>query len=127
MDDVIKNGSIPILISLGSAPEESFVCKVLNTKWPVKAAWVAKEAVSASRISPTIIILGSCLRTLLRPSAKENPIFGFTWHWLIPGISYSTGSSRVITFTCGLLIFCKIEYKVVDLPEPVGPVAKITP
>ena len=41
-------------------------------------ALTAKEAVSLSRISPTIIISGSCLTNARKPVAKVKPIFGFT-------------------------------------------------
>ena len=46
------------------------ICKVDKTTWPVRAAWVAKAAVSSSRISPTIMMSGSCLTTWRRPLAK---------------------------------------------------------
>src|SRR5207342_1851889 len=57
------------------APAASFVCSVENTKWPVSAACTAISAVSASRISPTMITSGSW-RTIERsPLAKVNRIF----------------------------------------------------
>ena len=37
----------------------SFVCKVENTRWPVSAASMAMSAVSESRISPIITMLGA--------------------------------------------------------------------
>ena len=37
----------------------SFVCSVLNTRWPVSDAWIAFSAVSISRISPTSTTSGS--------------------------------------------------------------------
>ena len=39
----------------------------------------------------------------------------------MPSSVYSTGSSTVLIFTPGLLRSLNIEYKVVDLPLPVGP------
>ena len=55
----IKNGSIPISISLPIVDAESFVCRVLNTKCPVIADLIAICAVSSSRISPIMITFGS--------------------------------------------------------------------
>ncbi len=50
----------------------------------VSAAWMAISAVSASRISPTMMTSGSW-RTIERsPLANVSPIDGFTWIWLTP-------------------------------------------
>ena len=76
-------------------PAESFVCSVLNTKWPVSAARMAMSAVSWSRISPTMMTSGSWRRMCRRPTANVRPISGFIWIWLMPAISYSMGSSTV--------------------------------
>jgi len=38
------------------------VCRVESTRWPVRAALMAISAVSKSRISPTRMMLGSCVR-----------------------------------------------------------------
>jgi type IV pilus assembly protein PilB len=53
---------------------ESLVCKVDKTKCPVIEALTAILAVSVSRISPIIIILGSCLNIDLNTVAKSSPI-----------------------------------------------------
>ena len=37
----------------------SLVCRVLNTRWPVRDAWMALSAVSRSRISPMSTTSGS--------------------------------------------------------------------
>ena len=79
-----------------------FVCRVLKTKWPVSAAFEAISAVSASRISPTKIISGSCRKKDLNALAKVSPISSLTWTWEIPLIVYSIGSSAVKIFTSGL-------------------------
>ena len=103
------------------------MCNVLNTKWPVKAAFKPISTVSLSLISPTRIISGSCLKKDLRALAKVKPISSFIWTCPTPSNSYSTGSSAVKIFKWGLLTSFKILYKVVDLPEPVGPVTRIRP
>ena len=54
-----RNGSTPMSISRVKALAASFVCSVLNTKWPVSEAWMAFSAVSISRISPTSTMSGS--------------------------------------------------------------------
>ena len=88
---------------------------------------MAISAVSSSRISPTITILGSCLKILLKALAKVKLALLFTWTWFTPEIVYSTGSSTVITLTDSLFISLIKLYNVVDLPQPVGPVNKIIP
>ena len=60
------------------APAASVVCKVDNTKCPVNAALIARPAVSVSLISPTMIILGSCLTKALNPEANVSPILELT-------------------------------------------------
>lgn len=80
----------------------SLVCRVDSTRWPVSAAWTAISAVSGSRISPTIRMSGSWRRTLRIAAAKVKSIRGWTWTWLSPGCTNSTGSSMVITFTSGV-------------------------
>ena len=70
---------------------------------------------------------GSCLSILLRPLANVSPAFSFTFTWFIPFIVNSTGSSTVIIFNSFEFNSLSIEYKVVDLPLPVGPVTRIIP
>ncbi len=72
--EAIKNGSIPKSIKRGIAPAASVVCRVDRTRWPVIAAWTAISAVSASLISPTKIISGSCRTIERKPEAKETPV-----------------------------------------------------
>ena len=45
----------------------------------------------------------------------------------MPSRSYSTGSSTVMIFTSGSLASASIAYRVVVLPEPVGPVTSTIP
>ena len=71
-------------------------CTVVNTKWPVNAAWMAICAVSGSRISPTIILSGSWRRIERKPRTKVNPFFSLTGICNTPGNWYSIGSSMVI-------------------------------
>jgi len=73
----------------------SFVCSVLKTKWPVRAARMAISVVSRSRISPIMMTSGSPRRMLRRPRAKVRSISGLTASWTMPGILCSTGSSTV--------------------------------
>ena len=108
-------------------PTALFVCMVETTRWPVMEAWTAMEAVSWSRISPIIMISGSWRRIERRADANVRATFGFTWIWLMPSISASTGSSTVTIFTASLFISLSAVYSVVDLPLPVGPVTNIIP
>ena len=72
--ETIRKGSTSISISLGIAPAAELVCRVERTKCPVRAALTAILAVSPSRISPTMIISGSCLTKERNPAAKVSPI-----------------------------------------------------
>ncbi len=60
-----------------------------------------------------------------KPFANVRPAGSLIWIWLIVGKTYSTGSSIVTTLMSSLLIALNVAYKVVVLPEPVGP-AQIT-
>ena len=87
----------------------SLVCKVESTRCPVWEAFSAISAVSLSRISPTIMTLGSCRRMERRQLAKVRPALVFTCTWLMPDITYSTGSSTVMIFRSGRLMKFKTE------------------
>ena len=65
---------------------------------------MAISAVSRSRISPTMITLGSWRTMWRRPAEKDSPIFGRTGIWLTPFNWYSTGSSTVRILRSGRLI-----------------------
>ncbi len=77
----------------------SLVCSVLNTMWPVSEACTAISAVSRSRISPTRILSGSCRRMARRHWANVLPIAASIGTWTMPSMSYSTGSSVVISLS----------------------------
>ena len=125
--EATRNGSIPISISRVIAEGASLVCSVESTRWPVSADSTAIRAVSASRISPTMITSGSA-RTIERsPAANVRPCFAATCSCVRPSISYSTGSSTVMMFFSGVFSICSAAYSVVDLPEPVGPVTSTAP
>ena len=62
-----------MLISRVIAEQASLVCSVLNTRWPVSAAWIAVRAVSSSRTSPTMITSGSCRSSVRRALEKVRP------------------------------------------------------
>ena len=93
----------------------------------MSAACTAIPAVSASRTSPTMITSGSWRSSVRTPAAKSRPMPGWTCIWLNAGSTSSIGSSIVHTFTSGRATCFSVEYKVVVLPEPVGPVTRITP
>ncbi len=80
----------------------SLVCSVESTKWPVSAALTAISAVSKSRISPTMMMSGSCRRNARRAVAKFSPISSCICTWLMPCRLYSTGSSAVLMFAPAL-------------------------
>ena len=61
-----------------------FVCSVDSTMWPVSAALMAMPPVSRSRISPTMMMFGSCRRNAFSAAAKVMPISLRTSTWLIP-------------------------------------------
>jgi hypothetical protein len=74
-----------------------------------------------------MMMSGSCRRNERRTRAKVRPISGRTRTWFTPRISYSIGSSAVRMRTSSVLISCRNAYSEVDLPEPVGPVARMMP
>ena len=96
---VIKNGGTPMsrrrVIVLGA----SLVCSVLKTMCPVSEACTAISAVSTSRISPTRILSGSCRRIARRHMAKVLPIEASIGTCTMPSMSYSIGSSVVISLS----------------------------
>ena len=113
-----------------SRPTDShapFVCSVLNTRCPVRAACTATFAVSASRISPTISTSGSCRSRLRSTAGNVSPIFSLTWNWFTRSSWYSTGSSTVQTFRSTPRSTSSAAYSVVLLPDPVGPVTSTIP
>ena len=105
----------------------SFVCSVLNTMCPVSDACTAISAVSGSRISPTRITSGSCRKIARKQWAKVFPIEASIGTWMMPFMSYSIGSSVVISLSSILFKSLSAEYNVVVLPEPVGPVTSTIP
>ena len=122
-----RKGSHPMSTSRVMAPAESFVCRVERTRWPVRDAWMAICAVAMSRISPTRIRSGSCRRKARRTIGKSRPMASLIGIWMMPSISYSTGSSAVSTLESMVLISRRAAYSVVVLPAPVGPVTMKMP
>ena len=82
--DLRRKPSTPRSRRRGSAAAAVSVCSVVKTRWPVSAAWIAILAVSASRISPTMITSGSWRTKARSAVAKVRPIDGFTCDWLTP-------------------------------------------
>ena len=64
---------MPISVSRVMADGASLVCSVESTRWPVRADSMAIRAVSASRISPTMMMSGSARSIERRPRAKVRP------------------------------------------------------
>lgn len=60
-----------------------------------------------------------------RPVANVRPAWSLVWIWLMPGNTYSTGSSTVVMFLPAEFTSSSDAYRVVVLPAPVGP-AQIT-
>src|SRR6478752_4631770 len=67
------NASIPMSIMRVMVLGASLVCSVESTKWPVSAALMAIPPVSRSRISPIMMMLGSCRRKAFSAAAKVSP------------------------------------------------------
>ena len=122
-----RNGSTPISLRRVTAPIAVLVCSVESTRWPVRDACTAICAVSRSRISPTITTSGSWRKIARKPRAKLISTLPLTCVWPIPGSMYSTGSSMVRILRALSLISDRPAYRVVVLPEPVGPVTRIMP
>ena len=109
----------------------STVWIVESTRWPVSAADSAVRTVSSSRISPIRITSGSW-RSTRRSARLKEAVSSPTSRWLmIDFLSLwrnSTGSSIVTMCLASFeLIWSIIAARVVDLPEPVVPVTRITP
>ena len=118
---------MPMFINRFTVLGASLVCSVESTRCPVSAALTAISAVSKSRISPTRMMFGSWRRKERSAAAKFRPMFSFTWTWFTPLKLNSTGSSAVMMFVSGVLIFAIEEYSVLVLPLPVGPVTSTMP
>ena len=100
---------MPMFISRLIVLGASLVCSVESTRWPVSAALVAIDAVSMSRISPTMMMFGSWRRNAFRADENDSPTASLTSTWLMPSRLYSTGSSAVMMLTSGTLIFERAE------------------
>src|SRR5579862_1952955 len=74
-----------------------------------------------------MITSGSERRIERSAVANVSPARGLIWIWLIAPSRYSTGSSTVMMLISGRLIADRAAYKVVDLPDPVGPVTSRAP
>ncbi len=74
------NGSMPISVSRVRTLGASLVCRVVSTRWPVRAASIAICAVSWSRISPIRMMSGSARRMERRAAAKVQTRLGVHLH-----------------------------------------------
>ena len=122
-----RNGSMPISMRRPMPLGASRVCSVESTRWPVSAASTAMCAVCLSRISPTMITSGSARSIERSPASNVTPALGAICICLMPAILCSTGSSIVRMLRWPLLSKPSAAYRVVDLPEPVGPVTSTAP
>ena len=125
--DTNAYGSMPMCVKRPNTSNTLLAWTVVSTRWPVRADCTAISAVSRSRISPTMILSGSWRRIERRPFANDSPFFSLTGICRMPGSWYSTGSSIVMIFSRPLWISVSAAYKVVVLPEPVGPVTSSMP
>ena len=125
--EAMLKGATPMLSKRVSVVGASLVCSVDITMWPVCAALIAMSAVSRSRISPTMMMSGSCRRNDFSAAEKVSPARSFTFTWLTPGRLISAGSSTVAMFTPGWFRMFRQVYSDTVLPLPVGPVTKIMP
>ena len=122
-------GKTSMMRSMDLAADE--VCRVPNTRWPVSAAVSARRMVSRSRSSPTRITSGSSRRAERSALLKEC-VCEPTSRWLIRhffgSCTNSIGSSMVnIWWFSRSLTWFTMAARVVDLPEPVGPVTSTSP
>ncbi len=112
-------------------PVASLVWSVEKTKCPVSAAISVMAIVSASRISPTKMMSGSCRSISRSPcwnDLRSLPISRCEIIDCFCGKMYSIGSSAVIIRQALFsLIRSIIEAMVVDFPAPVMPVTRTRP
>ena len=69
LEEMIEKDASDLHIVAGA----SFVCSVESTRWPVSAALIAIDPVSRSRISPTMMMFGSCRRNAFSAAANVIP------------------------------------------------------
>jgi hypothetical protein len=84
--EAIRYGSTPRSTSLVTAVAASFVCRLERTRWPVNEDWITIWAVSRSRISPTMMMSGSCRSNVRRPRANVIPLFSSICVWFSSAI-----------------------------------------
>ena len=125
--DAVRNGSTPISVRRVRVLAASLVWMVASTMCPVRAACIMIWAVSPSRTSPIMITSGSERSIARKPAANVRPALLFTCTWLMPPRRYSTGSSTVMILRSPVFRLCSAPYRVVDLPEPVGPETSTAP
>ena len=95
-EEATRNGSIPMSINRVKALGGVVGVEGAEDQVAGQAARMAISAVSRSRISPTMMTLGSWRRMWRNPMAKVSPMSPRTAIWLIPFNAYSTGSSMVM-------------------------------
>ena len=107
------------------------VCSVEKTRCPVSAAVIAVDMVSRSRISPTMMTSGSWRMQLRSASWKVGVSVPTSRCEMVALSSWnrnSIGSSIVTTWQGrALAMRLIIAARVVDFPDPVGPVISTMP
>ena len=111
--------------------DAELVCSVPNVRCPVSAMRKADSMVSRSRISPISTTSGSS-RKAARSASENDLVSACSSRWLTRQFLFwctnSMGSSMVMMCSWrSLLILSIIAASVVDLPEPVGPVTRMSP
>ena len=109
----------------------SWVCRVAKTRWPVSAAVRAVAMVSWSRISPTRMTSGSWRRARLQRGGEAlgvGPDLALVDdRLLVPVDELDRVLDRHDVHGALWLISSIMAARVVDLPEPVGPVTSTSP
>ena len=112
---------------LWTAPAAEGACSEASTRWPLLAARTAVSAVTGSRISPIMITSGDWRSTLRSNSGNPTSALGLICDCRSPATAYSIGSSMVLIFRSPLFRCLRQPYRVVVLPDPVGPLTRIRP
>lgn len=72
-------------------------------------------------------VSGYCYRMARRARANAQPMSALAWIWVMSAYSYSTRSSTLMILLSQSFTSSRVSYNVMDFPEPVGTVTKITP
>ena len=90
-----RYGCTPISDRRATAPQAVLVWIVEKSRCPVSDDRTAISAVAPSRISPSMMMSGSCRRKVRSAAVNVRPISSLSCTWLTPSSVYSIGSSIV--------------------------------